>query len=89
MALILWNVSCEEKVGFQSNGGYTLMKKALTLLFTFAVAAALALPAFAQDTGAAGQESTGKMEKKSKKTKKAKKSKKAKNAEGEGAAPQQ
>ena len=58
------------------------MKKALTLLFTFMVAGALALPVFAQDTGSTDNANT------SKKAKKTKKSKKAKNADA-GSAPTQ
>ena len=54
-----------------------LMKKLLTLLFTFALAFSLAMPVFAQD--AAGQDTAApKAEKKEKKAKKAKKSKKEK-----------
>lgn len=64
------------------------MKKALTLLFTFALAASLALPAFAQEAPAAGQEANANVGKKKVKKAKTKKAKKAKNAEGE-AAPQQ
>jgi len=58
---------------------YTLMKKLLTLLFTFALAFSLAMPVFAQDAPAAGQDTAApKAEKKEKKAKKAKKSKKEK-----------
>ncbi len=59
------------------------MKKALTLLFTFMVVGALALPVFAQDT--AGQDNSAATTKKSKKKKH---SKKAKNADSNTAAPQ-
>ncbi|PYU96146.1 MAG: hypothetical protein DMG26_08700 [Acidobacteria bacterium] len=55
------------------------MKKVLTLLFTFALAFSLAMPVFAQDAPAAGQDTAApKAEKKEKKAKKAKKSKKEK-----------
>jgi hypothetical protein len=56
------------------------MKKLMTLLFTFALAFSLAMPVFAQDAPAAGQDSTAapKAEKKAKKAKKSKKSKKEK-----------
>jgi len=47
------------------------MKKLLTLLFTFALAFSLAMPAFAQDAPAAGDAAAPKAEKKEKKAKKA------------------
>ncbi len=64
------------------------MKKLLTLLFTFALAFSLAMPAFAQETAPAGQEAP-KAEKKEKKAKKMKKSKKEKKAEKTEEAPKQ
>ncbi len=53
------------------------LKKLLTLLFTFALAFSLAMPAFAQEA-AGGTTETPKKEKKMKKEKTAKKEKKSK-----------
>jgi hypothetical protein len=67
------------------------MKKLLTLLFTALMAVSLALPVFAQDAGAAGQDqgAAPKKEKKSK-MKKSKKSKKGTDqTQGGGEAPKQ
>jgi ribosomal protein L12E/L44/L45/RPP1/RPP2 len=58
------------------------MKKLLTLLFTFAVAFALAMPVFAQET--TGQAPAPKAEKKVKKQKKVKKEKKEQKEEKKG-----
>lgn len=61
------------------------MKKLLTLLFTFALAFTLAMPAFAQDAPAGGDAAKAdKKEKKMKKEKKAKKEKKEKKADDMG-----
>jgi len=57
---------------------FTLMKKLLTLLFTFALAFTLAMPAFAQEPAPAAAGGAPKAEKKEKKAKKEKKSKKEK-----------
>lgn len=51
------------------------MKKLLVLLFTFALAFSLAMPVFAQDTGAAAQAPSTEKKPKAKKAKKEKKPK--------------
>ncbi|MGO8736222.1 MAG: hypothetical protein ACLQVM_25905 [Terriglobia bacterium] len=53
------------------------MKKLFALLFTFVLAFTLAMPVFAQDTGAAAQAPKAEKKKKAKKAKKEKTEKKA------------